>query len=257
MKHVPGAQVAGNDESLGGICPHTNDFATDARIGGGITFLVVSWRRKEKWEERAMNLEALLALPKEELTGAAEGLTAGTIADLADLLDEKADEARYQALLLLTARAERFPDVLPHWSRFVEKLSSGNSYQRSIGVQMLAANARWADEGAVQACLPACFRLLADEKPITARQAIQSLGKIARDAPSAAPEIARALMGMDILSARETMRKLLLVDACRALLSLKDVPALNDPVNAFLMSALSGDILDKAAKKQIRAAMNG
>ena len=202
-----------------------------------------------------MNLEALLALPKDELPGAAEDLTAGTIADLVDLLDEKADDVRYQALLLLTARAERFPDVLPHWSRFVVKLTSGNSYQRSIGVMMLAANARWADAGAVSACLPGCFALLSDEKPITARQAIQALGKIARDAPSAAPQIAQALMGMDILAARETMRKLLLLDACRALLPLVDNPELRDPINAFLMTALSGDILDKAAKKEIRAAM--
>ena len=202
-----------------------------------------------------MNLEALLALPKDELPRAAEDLTAGTIADLVDLLDEKADEARYQALLLLTARAERFPDVLPHWPRFVAKLTSGNSYQRSIGVMMLAANARWADADAVKACLPGCFALLSDEKPITARQAIQALGKIARDAPSAAPQIAQALMGMDILAARETMRKLLLLDACRALLPLVDNPELMDPINAFLMTALSGDILDKAAKKEIRAAM--
>lgn len=204
-----------------------------------------------------MDLEALLALPRDDLPQAAEDLTAGTIEDLVDLLDEKADEARYQALLLLTARAERFPDVLPHWPRFVEKLSNGNSYQRSIGVMMLAANARWADAGAVEACLPACLKLLTDEKPITVRQAIQALGRIARDAPTAAPEIARALMGMDILAARETMRKLLLLDACRALLPLADNPELKDPVNAYLMAALSGDILDKAAKKEIRASMNG
>ncbi len=204
-----------------------------------------------------MSLEELLALPGDALPEAAETLTAGTIEDLVDLLDEKADEARYQALLLLTARAERFPDVLPYWPRFVGKLSSGNSYQRSIGVMMLAANARWADASAVKACLPGCLRLLADEKPITARQAIQALGRIARDAPSAAPEIARALMAMDVLAARETMRKLLLLDVCRALLPLADSPELKDPVYAFLSAALSGDILDKAAKKEIRAAMNG
>ena len=202
-----------------------------------------------------MNLEALLALPKDELPRAAEDLTAGTIADLVDLLDEKADDVRYQALLLLTARAERFPDVLPHWSRFVVKLTSGNSYQRSIGVMMLAGSARWADVDTVSACLPGCFALLPDEKPITVRQAIQALGKIARDAPSAAPQIAQALMGMDVLAARETMRKLLLLDACRALLPLVENPELRDPINAFLMAALSGDILDKAAKKEIRAAM--
>jgi hypothetical protein len=204
-----------------------------------------------------MDLKALLALPRDELPRAAEDLTAGAIAGLVDLLDEKADEARYQALLLLTARAERFPDVLPYWPRFADKLASGASTQRSIGVMMLGANARWADAGAVEACLPACLKLLEDEKPITVRQAIQALGRIARDAPSAAPEIARALMEMDVLAARETMRKLLLLDACRALLPLTNNPELKDPICAFLSAALSGDILDKAVKKEIRAAMNG
>lgn len=203
-----------------------------------------------------MNLEALLALPRDELPRAAEELSAQAIAGLVDLLDEKADEARYQALLLLTERSKRFPDVLPYWRRFCGKLASGNSYQRSIGAMMVAANARWADADAVGACLPACLKLLLDEKPITVRQAIQALGQIARDVPTAAPEIARALMGMDIRSARETMRKLLLLDACRALMPLKDVPELKDPVSAFLMAALSGDLLDRAAKKEIRAAMD-
>lgn len=202
-----------------------------------------------------MALEELLALPKDDLPRAAESLTAGDIAGLVGLLDEKADDVRYPALLLLTARSERTPDVLPHWPRFCRKLTDGNSYQRSIGILLLAANARWAEDRAIDECLPDCLRLIADEKPITARQAIQALGRIAKASPHAARRIADALMQTDVASVRETMRKLVLLDICRTLLPLNGTPDLQDPVGAFLSAALSGDILDKAAKKDIRSAM--
>ncbi len=201
-----------------------------------------------------MTIEELSALPKGDLK-ASESLTAQDVADLVEILNEKADAPRYQALLLLLARSEASPDVLPHWPRFCVKLGDANSYQRSIGIQMLAANARWADGEMVWECLPACLRLIEDEKPITARQAIQSLGKIAAIAPNAAKPVAEALMGLDPASVRETMRKLILLDICHALLPLTGNPDLRDSVQAFLMTALSGDILDKAAKKDIRQAM--
>jgi len=203
-----------------------------------------------------MALEELLALPRGDLPRAAESLTPGDIQGLVDLLDEKADEARYAALLLLTARSERFPDVLPHWPRFRRKLADGNSYQRSIGILMIAANARWAAAEAVEEALPDCLKLTRDEKPITARQAVQALGRIAGDAPSAAPRIAAALMALDLEAVRETMRKLLLMDACRALLPLSGDPELRDAVHAYLMAALSGDLLDRASKKELRNALS-
>ena len=202
-----------------------------------------------------MTVEALLAIPKEALPDAAEALDAADIAGLVDMLDLKADEARYWALLILTARSERAPDVYPYWPRFCAKLESDNSYQRTIGILMLAENARWDAEGAIDKCLNGCIRLIGDVKPITARQAIQALGKIARDAPQTAPRIASALTQFDLGPVRDTMRKLLLLDICRALLSLRARPELADAANSYLLTALSGDILDKAAKKEIRSAM--
>ena len=171
------------------------------------------------------------------------------------MLNEKADAPRYQALLFLTARLECFPDVQPHWQAFRAKLTDANSYQRSIGMLLISENARWAKPEEIKACLDGCLKLTRDEKPITARQAIQALPKIAQAAPETAPRAAAALTGLDLLSIRETMRKLILLDACRALIAMRPIPAVSEPIDAFLMTALSGDILDKASKKEIRAAM--
>lgn len=200
-----------------------------------------------------MTPETLKAIPREELPRAAESLTGADIAWLVDMLDEKADATRYQALLLLTARSERAPDVFPHWPRFRAKLTDENSYQRSIGILLLSENARWDAQGAIEECLADCLQLAADEKPITARQAIGALGRIARDAPRTAGRIVPALTALDLSSIRETMRKLILMDACRALAAIRERPELKDEIDAFLLSALSGDVLDRAGKKELRA----
>lgn len=202
-----------------------------------------------------MALDVLLSIPKEDIPSAAEALSAQDIAELVDVLNDKADVPRYQALLLLTARSERFPDVQPHWQTFRAKLSDANSYQRTIGMLMIAENARWAKTEEIEECLDGCLKLILDEKPITARQAIQVLPKIALAAPGVASRIANALMGLDLMNVRETMRKLILLDACRALLTMRRIPDQSEPIDAFLMTALSGDILDKAAKKEIQTAL--
>jgi hypothetical protein len=120
---------------------------------------------------------------------------------------------------------------------------------------LIAENARWAGAERIEECLDDCLKLIADEKPITARQAIQSLPKITRAAPQTAPRVASALMGLNLSNIRETMRKLILTDACRALVMMRLTPELSESIDGFLMNALSGDILDKAAKKEIKAAM--
>lgn len=203
-----------------------------------------------------MTLDALISIPKEDIPNAVETLNANDIAALVELLNEKADAPRYQALLLLTSRSERHPDVLPYWPRFVEKLTNENSYQRSIGIMLLGANARWAEESDVEKCLPLCLRLIDDEKPVTARQAITALAQIALAQPACAMPVAKALAAHDILSTRESMRKSILLDICRALVKVRRLPGIRNIADARLMDALSGEILDKAAKKEIRGAMD-
>ena len=205
--------------------------------------------------EDFVTLDALMAIPKEDIPGTAEALGETDIAALVELLNEKADAPRYQALLLLTSRSERHPDVLPHWPRFVEKLTSENSYQRSIGIMLLAANARWAKASNVGEYLPLCLRLIGDEKPITARQAISALAQIALAQPACAMPVARAFAEHDVLSVRESMRKSILLDICRALVKLRRLPGIQNIVDARLTDALSGEILDRASKKEIRGAM--
>ncbi len=166
-------------------------------------------------------------------------------------LDSQEDKIRYPAFLLLRARSAIYDDVYPFWDLFVEKLSHENSYQRSLGAMLLAANARHDKEGRMRSTLPHYLTLLNDSKPITVRQCAQALPEILRAQPELAGEISKALVQVDLLQFKETMRKLILVDFLDALLLAKTLHP-SEEVEQYIFSALSGSILDEKSIKLIR-----
>ncbi len=202
----------------------------------------------------AMNLDSLLSIPKDKIAGAAKELDASELPELVDLLAEKDNKIRYQAFLLLQARSEFSGDVYPFWEVFEAKLASGNSYQRSIGAMLMAENARWDAPDRLEGSLDSYLALLNDEKPITIRQCIQSLSKIAPYKPRLTGKIAERLAAFDFFSVSETMRKSILLDIVNFFLSVRKEYH-TDMTEAFLMNALTGDLLDKKSKKQLETAM--
>lgn len=196
----------------------------------------------------------LIELKKEELPARAAALTTGEIVWLVDLLAEKNDKIRYGAFQLLNERSLTQADVFPFWTVFAEKLASDNSYQRSIGVMLLAANARWDEESKTAAVLDAFLAILQDEKPITVRQCIQSLLLIVSYHRELATTIAERLLSLNLLKLRDTMRKLILLDIVDVLLLIRETESI-DGIDAYLSAALSGDLLDAKTKKQILARM--
>ena len=199
-----------------------------------------------------MNEAILSQITPENATVFAETITPADIAPLVERLASQEDKIRYPAFLLLRARSAIANDLYPYWDTLAEKLVSNNSYQRSLGAMLLAANARWDDAGRMRLVLPALFTLLNDEKPITVRQTIQALPQVLTAQPALAGEIAAALMQMDLVSIKETMRKLVLIDVMEVLLVARKI-APNAAIEEYLFSALNGGILDEKTKKQFRA----
>lgn len=187
---------------------------------------------------------------KEELPEACKTLRKEDIAVLIPLLSEKNDTIRYQAFLILQARSQIADDVYPYWDTFREKLKSGNSYQRSIGAMLIAENARWDTEHKTEDTLTDYLTLLQDEKPITVRQCIQSLPKICTAQSNLDGRIAEKLMELDLLTVKETMRKLILLDILQVLIHINKEQQ-NESIQGYILHALSGEILDKKSKKQI------
>jgi len=90
-----------------------------------------------------MNAEELRALPKTAIPESAKKLSKEDVTLLIETLTEKNDALRYNAFLLLQTSSQYTPYVHNHWSGLESKLDSSNSYQRSLGLMLLAENVRW------------------------------------------------------------------------------------------------------------------
>jgi hypothetical protein len=167
-----------------------------------------------------ITLESLMAIDKEALQEAARDLSSDDIASLIEWL-AKDDDIRYRALLILQYRSVLCDDVYPYWSALRDKLKSDNSYQRSIGIMLIAENVRWDSENRIEGVIDEYLALLSDTKPITIRQCIQSLGRIASTKPALNGKIAKKLVSFDIMAVKETMRKSILLDILNVLMLIR------------------------------------
>jgi len=198
---------------------------------------------------------ALSLITPENAADYAQAVSADDIPVLVARLDSAEDKIRYPAFLLLRARSAISNDLYPFWDVLDGKLASENSYQRSLGAMLLAANA-WHDAAdRMRETLPRYLALLTDPKPITVRQCAQALPEILVAKPELAEEIGSAIMAVDLLSFKDTMRKLILVDFLDALLIVRGICP-SEAIEQYIFNALSGSILDEKAKKQLRLRLN-
>lgn len=87
-----------------------------------------------------VTLENIMSISKSDLQEASKALNKDDIPQMIEWLSLKEDNIRYQTFLLLQNRSLFFDDVYPYWDTFKNKLKSGNSYQRSIGIILIAEN---------------------------------------------------------------------------------------------------------------------
>ncbi|HOM03110.1 MAG TPA: hypothetical protein PLH43_09810, partial [Acetivibrio sp.] len=201
-------------------------------------------------DKNMIDLDNMMSIPTSDFEKASKELDKNDISQLVEWLSLKDDSIRYRAFLLLQNRTVFSNDVYPFWDTFREKLSSSNSYQRSIGLMLIAENARWDIENRMEETIDEYLALLEDEKPITIRQCIQSLGKIASAKPELNEKIASGLISLDIMAVKETMRKSILIDILNVLLNIREKHK-TDEIESFVLNVLSGEILDKKTKNQV------
>jgi hypothetical protein len=151
----------------------------------------------------------LLALKKDQIPAEAKTLSAVNVSFLVETLSEKDDKLRYNAFLLLQAHSKGASTVYAHWDKLEEKLDSDNSYQRSLGVMLLAENVRWDTEGKFEGVISKYFTCCTDEKFITARQTIQALAEVTRATAKYNKVIAMGLAGLDFSKYKSNQQSLL------------------------------------------------
>jgi hypothetical protein len=201
---------------------------------------------------QSLTKEDLLLIKEEEIEQRAKDLNKDDLSSLVEWLSSKDDKIRYQCFILLRTRSRLNSDVFSYWDIFRDKLKSDNSYQRSLGVMLIAKNAKWDQEGKMKDTLQEYLDVLHDEKIITVRQCIQSLKLVVQQTSELHEEIGNCLIQYNIMSVRESMRKLILVDIIDTLIEIKKTSK-NDQINTYILNALSGEILDKKSKKIIEA----
>ncbi len=102
------------------------------------------------------------------------------IEQLFEDLNSKNNTVRYSSFKELMAITEEKVNWLyDYWTDLVSKLQSENSYQRSIGLMLIANLSKSDSENYSYLVLENFFNLFNDEKFITSRQCIQCVWKLA------------------------------------------------------------------------------
>lgn len=110
-------------------------------------------------------------------------------------LDSKDNRIRYEAFrILLETTENKVIWVYDKWYDLEKKLYSDNSYQRSIGLMLLANLCRSDTESRFDKIIDRYIEMFEDEKFITSRQCIQNAWKIAAAKDSYRGIVAKALM---------------------------------------------------------------
>ncbi|HJJ00362.1 MAG TPA: hypothetical protein OIM11_04345 [Coriobacteriaceae bacterium] len=126
----------------------------------------------------------------------------------------------YRALQSLQGTSDSDEAVYAHIDSFIEMMRDSNSYVRTRGLALIACNAKWDEAGKIDGIIDEYLDHVTDVKPITARQCIKSLPKLAETKPHLMPRIVSSLRHADTSAYADSMRSLVQNDICDALLAL-------------------------------------
>ncbi|MCR1974772.1 hypothetical protein NSA52_11635 [Clostridium sporogenes] len=180
---------------------------------------------------------------KNTIDEVAKQLNTKDIEYLINLLNEKNNEVRYTAFLLLQSRSQMFSDVYKYWKDFCQKLSNSNSYQRSIGIMLIAENNRWDDQNKFEDIIDIYLSHCEDEKFITAGQTIQSINKWIMYKKGLLSLVVRKLISIDISRYKDSQGKLILLDIINVLSEIQKIQPTND-IMEYIDNVIKGEYLN-------------
>lgn len=108
-------------------------------------------------------------------------------------LRDKNDKNAYQCLKQLELESINSDAVYAYFDYFAEMLDDLNSYIRTRGILLIAANAKWDKDYKIDEIIDIYLKHIIDDKPITSRQCIKALPVIATYKPDLIDVICEAL----------------------------------------------------------------
>ncbi len=139
------------------------------------------------------------------------------IKELTELLLKKDNNAAYEALKELQEMSEETNAVYTSMDLFADMIESDNSYIRTRGLLLIAANAKWDADNKIDEVIDRYLGHITDVKPITARQCVKVLPAIAEHKPELREDIIAALKRADTSSYADSMQPLVRKDIEEAL----------------------------------------
>ena len=106
------------------------------------------------------------------------------IQQLVDGLLNCDDKQAYHCLKQLEDKSSCSDEVYPFFDTFVDMLNNTNSYIRTRGIVLIAANAKWDVDYKIDEIIDEYLKHIIDDKPITARQCIKALPSIVKYKPN-------------------------------------------------------------------------
>lgn len=139
------------------------------------------------------------------------------IQDLINGLMNHDDKKAYNCLKQLKERCSYSSEVYSFFDTFAEMLNSDNSYIRTRGLLLIAANAKWDVNNKIDEIIDKYLKCVTDEKPITARQCIKVLPVIAKHKPYLRKDIENVLRYINLSKHKESMQALIIKDIQKTL----------------------------------------
>jgi hypothetical protein len=145
------------------------------------------------------------------------------IAKLVEGLSSKDDKYAYKCLKQIETVSEKSNSVYLYFSTFADMLDSPNSYIRTRGLILIAANAKWDKDNKIDEIIDKYLKLIMDDKPITARQCIKALPNIAKYKPELVDCICTALRKANVEIYKSSMQSLVYNDIVTALKKINSI----------------------------------
>jgi len=142
--------------------------------------------------------------------------------DLINGLTDQDDKKAYVCLKKLEI-SNQSSTIYRFFDAFVEMLDSDNSYIRTRGLLLIAANAKWDMDNKIDEIIDKFLKCITDEKPITARQCIKALPSITKHKPDLIKDIETALRGTNLSRYQENMQALIFMDIQKALRDIENI----------------------------------
>lgn len=139
------------------------------------------------------------------------------IQKLIDGLMNSDDKKAYQCLKQLENESCQSNVVYPYFDVFADMLENVNSYIRTRGIVLIAANAQWDNDYKIDEIIDKYLLHITDDKPITARKCIKVLPIVAKYKPDLKQDILNALYRANPARYKESMQSLVVKDIQKCL----------------------------------------